>query len=236
MTYDTDADFQTIGDTMRAYTLTLFAALENPRHQANNLSHAEVAFAEVLGQTKIPFFQQAQAGPYWLDFYIPESSLAVEIDGDAYHQDKDKDKRRDEALLELGLLEVLHLRAIHVFSEPRQCVDLVMERIMALTNNGKKIPENVLEWMTAKGLTPVSTLPDVERRELRTESYVPSGPVWDRACRRKKASEIIEPSPAQLHDAILVLHADGYGIPELHDEAQRIMDEASAADVFRLIG
>ena len=68
-----------------------------------------------------------------------------------------------------------------------------------------------------------------------SESIAPR-PVWARHLRRQEIRELLPPSDAEKHDAILVLR-DGYDGTNpivryetlLHAEAQRIMDEASAA-------
>lgn len=89
--------------------------------------------------------------------------------------------------------------------------------------------------------TSISDLPPVD------ESVIRPRPVWARWLRRQELQSLTSnaavvlaaPSPQEKHDAILVLaecaeegHVDG-GIHDvggaLHEEAQRIMDEASAA-------
>jgi hypothetical protein len=71
-----------------------------------------------------------------------------------------------------------------------------------------------------------------------TTSALPR-PVWGRWLRRQSftpytdgpmpAERMPPPTDAEKHDAIAVLEAGGWGVQPLFDEAQRILDEASAA-------
>lgn len=72
------------------------------------------------------------------------------------------------------------------------------------------------------------------------EETIAPRPVWARWLRRNElaqavcpaAGERVEmppPTDAEKHDAIAVLQAGGWGIDAMHEEAQRIMEEASAA-------
>ena len=58
----------------------------------------------------IKFRRQHGIGPYIVDFYCPERSLVIEIDGDS-HADAEqiqKDRRRDRYLQSIGLRVVRH--------------------------------------------------------------------------------------------------------------------------------
>jgi len=50
------------------------------------------------------FRRQVAVGPYYLDFYCPEASLAVEIDGPHHQFRVEADRRRDEYLASVGVL------------------------------------------------------------------------------------------------------------------------------------
>ncbi len=51
---------------------------------------------------KIPLYPQYPVSKYFLDFGNPFLKIAVECDGKEWHQDVEKDIRRDEALFEEG--------------------------------------------------------------------------------------------------------------------------------------
>lgn len=48
------------------------------------------------------FYPQYPVGRYFVDFANPVARVAIECDGEAFHQDKGKDQRRDDELSELG--------------------------------------------------------------------------------------------------------------------------------------
>lgn len=128
-----DDDIGTLGPTVIAYYRTMASARENPRHEAANLSHAEVMFAEALMRAGIPFEQQKQIGRRWADFWIEELAAVVEIDGAAFHSDEEAESRRDAELMANGAGAVLHIRAIEVFSDPLAAVARVDALITRLT-------------------------------------------------------------------------------------------------------
>ena len=48
----------------------------------------------VLGCLGLPFYPQYPIGKYFVDFADPVKKIVIECDGKKYHQDKEKDKRR----------------------------------------------------------------------------------------------------------------------------------------------
>jgi very-short-patch-repair endonuclease len=74
----------------------------------------------VLG---LKFRRQDVLGPYILDFFCFEASLAVEVDGDFQHEDKAAyDERRDAYLAEHG---------VKVLRVPAAAVGDRLERVVA---------------------------------------------------------------------------------------------------------
>jgi len=57
-------------------------------------------------------------GTKWIDFYFPKFKLGIECDGSYWHQDKEKDKKRDEEILSfLGEGNIIeHLTEKEIFS------------------------------------------------------------------------------------------------------------------------
>ena len=54
------------------------------------------------GQLGVRFRRQVILGPFIVDFLAPSARLIVEVDGGAHIARRDADRRRDEALAELG--------------------------------------------------------------------------------------------------------------------------------------
>lgn len=70
--------------------LPLFTPIENSTWQA----------IRCFGMA--PFYPQYPVGNYFIDFGNPILKLGIECDGAAFHQDKEKDHRRDENLFSKG--------------------------------------------------------------------------------------------------------------------------------------
>ena len=66
-------------------------------------SSLEKTTREALTKIGINFIQEFQVGRYSLDFYFPNHFIALEVDGDYWHKDKTKDKRRDKILIKHGI-------------------------------------------------------------------------------------------------------------------------------------
>jgi len=60
---------------------------------------------EFLIKQGIKFEQEYKIGKYWVDFYVPEMNLCIEVDGNYWHsleKQVERDKRKDDFLRELG--------------------------------------------------------------------------------------------------------------------------------------
>lgn len=70
--------------------MTMFTPIENQTWQAiRYFGHA-------------PFYPQYPVGNYFVDFGNPFLKIAIECDGAEFHQDKEKDRKRDMVLFESG--------------------------------------------------------------------------------------------------------------------------------------
>jgi hypothetical protein len=70
--------------------MRIFSPIENQAWQA------------IRGVGSAPMYPQYPVDKYFMDFGNPYVKVAIECDGKAYHRDREKDKKRDERLLELG--------------------------------------------------------------------------------------------------------------------------------------
>jgi very-short-patch-repair endonuclease len=69
----------------------------------------EKALALLLDQGGLVYEKQKRFGRCVVDFWLPDEQLVFEADGDFWHQDKEKEARRDEYLTERGALAVVHI-------------------------------------------------------------------------------------------------------------------------------
>jgi very-short-patch-repair endonuclease len=69
----------------------------------------ELALAWMFDQGGTFYEKQKRFGRCVVDFWLPDEQLVFEADGDFWHQDKEKEARRDEYLMERGVLAVIHL-------------------------------------------------------------------------------------------------------------------------------
>lgn len=65
------------------------------------LSPIESKLWQDIRQADLPMIAGVPAGPYWLDFADTDRRIAIEADGQRYH-DADRDKRRDADLQSMG--------------------------------------------------------------------------------------------------------------------------------------
>lgn len=59
----------------------------------------ELILWDHLERQGIPFVRKKRIGRYQVDAWLPELNFAVEADGAYWHQDKDRDAKRDQYLL-----------------------------------------------------------------------------------------------------------------------------------------
>jgi very-short-patch-repair endonuclease len=88
----------------RARLERVLAAYTDP--QGYNTNEAERLFLRLCSDHGLPRPQRIAVGGYELDFYWSDASLAVEIDGGAFHRTRrafHEDRRRDRRLATLGI-------------------------------------------------------------------------------------------------------------------------------------
>ncbi len=71
--------------------------------------------------------------PYRLDFAIPEQRLAIEIDGYAFHSDRDtfiRDRRRQREL-EVAGWRFVRFAGKEALDSPERCVEMTAEAVAA---------------------------------------------------------------------------------------------------------
>jgi very-short-patch-repair endonuclease len=85
-----------------------------------DLSPIETRLLEALLRHHLHPVQQLQVGPYVVDFAFPKAHIIVEADGWAYHQDEERERRRDEVLGQHGW-HVLHYSGRRIWQGAEAC-------------------------------------------------------------------------------------------------------------------
>lgn len=69
--------------------------------------------------------RQHPLGPYVADFYCPAARLVIEIDGLHHEYRQERDQRRSDYFVSLGL-QTVRLKAKAVLADPDGCADAIM--------------------------------------------------------------------------------------------------------------
>lgn len=73
--------------------------------------------------------RQVAVGSYIVDFYFPDASLAVEIDGEHHENQRDYDARRDSWLRSRGI-EVIRIPSLDLFEGTGEKFDAWLKLIV----------------------------------------------------------------------------------------------------------
>lgn len=72
------------------------------------MSYPEQITFDWLKEHNISFKHQKQFGKYFVDFYIQDKNLAIEIDGEHWH-DKERDKIRDSWIIDNFKISIIRI-------------------------------------------------------------------------------------------------------------------------------
>lgn len=108
---------------------------ENPEKHINRIlakkgfeTYIEKKMRLALESARISFENQFKIGRFWVDFAIPSYQIAIEVDGEYWHKDKEKDARRDAVINSHGWL-VLRFAGKRVVNEIGGCLAEIREVI-----------------------------------------------------------------------------------------------------------
>jgi len=160
---------------------------ENPDKHPNRVmarkgfeSSLEKKFREMMEARGLTFTKQHPIVGYFVDFAIPKLKIAIEVDGDYWHQNKEKDQKRQKEIEDQGWL-VLRYSESEVNSDVGSCVDELC-RVMANHNGEYKYIElkvvSVKHWISTKkgGKTPTVTSTTLYNFSVEDdESYIANG-------------------------------------------------------------
>lgn len=59
----------------------------------------EIMVKQILGKLGVRFIQEFKLGRYSIDFAIPDKKIAIEVDGEYWHRNKERDMRKNEYII-----------------------------------------------------------------------------------------------------------------------------------------
>ncbi|MCH7905759.1 MAG: DUF559 domain-containing protein [Armatimonadetes bacterium] len=86
------------------------------RQLRQEMSGSEQVLWQIIRRRNLGFGfrRQYSVGPYVLDFYCPEASMCVEVDGEQHALTKDRDAKRDAWLFDQGIM-TLRIPSLDLF-------------------------------------------------------------------------------------------------------------------------
>lgn len=87
----------------------------------------EIIVSQILKEKSINFEFQKEINGYYPDFYLPDYNLILECDGAYWHQDKDRDRKKDEWRLTNGY-NIIRLQEKDILLNPEK---VLMEALQA---------------------------------------------------------------------------------------------------------
>jgi len=101
-------------------------------HMKKKLTSLEKIVQKILRNLNLEFEIQKGIKPFIVDFFI-KPNFIIEADGNYWHRDEKKDKRRDTKLKSLGY-RVLHLREDLIKQDSQSCKNHILTFTKDLTN------------------------------------------------------------------------------------------------------
>ncbi len=94
---------------------------------SNNLTSIEEPIANLLEKFGIPYEHNVRVGRFFPDFII-NNNIIIECDGEYWHQDTEKEERRDKYLLERGF-QVFHLMGKEIMQNAELALMSVLDQL-----------------------------------------------------------------------------------------------------------
>ncbi len=121
------------------------------RQELRRLStKAEIVFWDAVRSKKLGFKVRRQygIGPYILDFYLPQSQIAIEIDGDIHIKKEvsDRDRNKDVYLQENGI-RVLRFTNESVINSLEIVINEIKEAVYSKTPSVFPFKKGRTSWM-----------------------------------------------------------------------------------------
>lgn len=103
--------------------------MDAPRVRIPVYSKIEELLVGIFEKFGVTFEREYKIGPYYADIFIPQGKIVVECDGEEWHQDKERDRRRDEYMQKRGF-KVFRFTGSEIFIDRIACAEKVMQHII----------------------------------------------------------------------------------------------------------
>lgn len=100
-------------------------AIVGRKTKGHGFTYIENIIAELLNKIGLKFEFNHRIGSKWVDFALLNYSKIIECDGEFWHQDQEKERKRDAYLLENGW-EVLHLTGNEIVTQIKKCKEVIL--------------------------------------------------------------------------------------------------------------
>ena len=105
----TSLGFESLHNIMERYCISLADRIVETAPKTingNYKPHYSVIQEKLVGSLQrmgVVLIEEYPIKPFFADIFIPSDNVVIECDGEAFHKDKEKDKRRDDYMKDLGL-------------------------------------------------------------------------------------------------------------------------------------
>lgn len=98
------------------------------KSKGNGYTYIEKLLCEYLAEINVCAKFNHRVGSKWVDFAVVDKMIAIEADGEFWHSDIEKEKKRDSYLKERGW-EVLHITGSDIVKNPPKCKEMILSAL-----------------------------------------------------------------------------------------------------------
>ena len=117
--------------------------------QKGFMSNLEKIMKNALQKEEINIEQQYNINNKWVDFAIVNKKIAIECDGEYWHKDKIKEKKRDKQLEDEGW-SILHFTGDEIKNDINKCISEIKRILKNHNNEYEFMPIDIFEIKTWK--------------------------------------------------------------------------------------
>lgn len=110
------------------------------RHFRSNMTEPEVILWSLIRRDSLGYRVKRQQpyGRYYLDFYIKELKVAIEVDGNIHEGQLEHDQTRDQWLRSQGIT-VIRIHAWSIYANSSDVIDFLVAKLAEIEGQRKNI-------------------------------------------------------------------------------------------------